>query len=310
VRASGGRERTIATAPGGLGLQDIGPDGRALVVQSTFRIGIRARLPGDVQDRELSWLDWSLLRDISADGRRILFEETGEGAGRQYGIYVRPTDGGPAIRLGDGSGLALSPDGQFVLTRSGPGKLGLLPTGAGPMRPVDSGTLDPVGAMFLPDGKRVILRAQEPNAGLRLFVLPLDGGGARPLTPEGIPLRTGAPTPDGRAVLAMGPDTRLYLYPVDGGEPQPFTGLGPGDWPIRWSADGRSLYSYPRGGPPWVIRRLDVATGRQEVVHEAVPADRAGFLGIFAPQITPDGRAIAYSYAEGLATLYAVEGLR
>jgi hypothetical protein len=36
----------------------------------------------------------------------------------------------------------------------------------------------------------------------------------------------------------------------------------------------------------------------------------AGFFGIFGPQVTPDGATVAYSYAKGLATLYAVHGLR
>jgi eukaryotic-like serine/threonine-protein kinase len=304
-----GRERLVATAPGGMALQDVGPDGRGLLSVTDFRIGLRARLPGDTQDRELSWLDWSLLRDMSADGRLLLFEESGEGGGQRYGAYVRSTDGSPAVRLGDGGALALSPDGAWVLART-EGGLSLLPTGAGAGKPVYRGPLVTIAATFLPDGRSALLRAQEPNAGLRLWVLPLDGGAPRAITPEGIPGRTAAPTPDGRAVLALGPDGQFRLYPVDGGEPRAFPSLGSTDWPIRWSADGRALYVYPRTGPPWVVRRLDVATGRQETVYELVPAGRAGFLGIFGPQVTPDGATVAYSYAEGLATLYAVQGLR
>jgi eukaryotic-like serine/threonine-protein kinase len=303
-----GKERLIATAPGGLGLQDVGPDGTALVAQSAFRIGLRARLAGQSRDQELSWLDWSLLRDLSPDGRVALFEESGEGAGGSYGVYVRPTDGAPAVRLGDGSALALSPDGASVLTLKG-NRLALVPTGPGSATPVEGGSLVPLAATFLPDGRHVVVRGHEPNAGLRLWVVSLAGGPPRAISPEGMPHRTVAPTADGREVLAMGPDERFHLYPVDGGEPRDFSGLGADDWPIRWSGDGRSLYLYARGGPPWVVRRLDVATGRQDTVYEMTSAD-AGFLGIFGPQVTADGRTVAYSYAEGLVTLYAVHGLR
>ena len=37
----------------------------------------------------MSWLDWSILADLSSDGRSILFNETREGGGRGSGIYLR-----------------------------------------------------------------------------------------------------------------------------------------------------------------------------------------------------------------------------
>ncbi len=39
-----------------------------------------ARLPGMVNDRNLSWLDSSRVTDISQDGKVLLFNETGQGA--------------------------------------------------------------------------------------------------------------------------------------------------------------------------------------------------------------------------------------
>ena len=48
--------------------------------------------------RNLSWLGWSSVRDISPDGRTILFSESGTGA---VGSFVRPSDGsGTAVPLG------------------------------------------------------------------------------------------------------------------------------------------------------------------------------------------------------------------
>jgi serine/threonine protein kinase/Tol biopolymer transport system component len=303
-----GKERALASGPGDLGLLDVSREGRALVAQSVFRIGTAVRLRGEARERDLSWLDWSLLRDFSDDGRAVLFQESGEGGGREYGIYLRSTDGAPAVRLGDGTAMALSADGAWALSAKD-NRLSLLPTGPGHARPVAAGDVAVLGAAFVPGGARIVARGHKPGAGLRLWVLSLEGGEPRPITPEGLPLRTFAVTSDGRAVLALGPDARFRLYPLDAGEPHELGGLGPADWPIRFGRDGRSLYFYARE-PPWAIRRLDLASGRQEKVYEIAATDRPGFLGIFGPLVTPDGKDLAYSYAEGLGTLYAVSGLR
>jgi len=42
------------------------------------------------------WLDWTLVRDLSSDGSRILFDETGVGGGELHAVYLRGTDGSPA----------------------------------------------------------------------------------------------------------------------------------------------------------------------------------------------------------------------
>src|SRR5664279_5625921 len=61
-----------------------------------------ARPPGSEKDRDLSLLDWSLVRDLSPDGKLLLFDETGEGGGARHALYMRSTDGSPAVQLGSG----------------------------------------------------------------------------------------------------------------------------------------------------------------------------------------------------------------
>jgi hypothetical protein len=60
-------------------------------------------------------MDFSILEDLSSDGRIILFSEEGAGGGPGYAVYIRPTDGAPAVRLGKGDALALSSDGAWAL---------------------------------------------------------------------------------------------------------------------------------------------------------------------------------------------------
>lgn len=96
-----GKGRVVVRAPGRLAIHHIAKDGRLLVSSHRVRGVIRFRGPGDTAEREVSWLDYSVLRDLSPDGGRLLIEEGGEGGGRNYGVYLRPTDGSPAVRLGE-----------------------------------------------------------------------------------------------------------------------------------------------------------------------------------------------------------------
>jgi len=71
--------------------------------------------PDDEGEREISWLDVSVPNALSADGRTLLLLENGEGGGPNYSVFLRPTDGSPAIRLGDGNAQDLLPDGKWAL---------------------------------------------------------------------------------------------------------------------------------------------------------------------------------------------------
>ena len=70
-----GKLRTITNVPGGMWLQDI-RDGVVLMTSNQIRLDIRGLAPGAKEERELGWLGWSILRDVSRDGRKlVLFEE-------------------------------------------------------------------------------------------------------------------------------------------------------------------------------------------------------------------------------------------
>jgi hypothetical protein len=117
-------------------------------------------------------------------------------------------------------------------------------------------------------------------------------------------------SPDGRFVIATGPDQRIYLYPLAGGEPTPLPGSTPGDIPDRWTADGRALYVHRRDELPVKVYLLDVATGQKELWKELIPADSAGVTQVATVVPTPDGRSYVYSYIRLLSDMYVVEGLK
>ena len=309
-----GRKRAISRSPGVWTLEDISSDGRIVLNHASERIGI-AGLGADGTHRNLSWLDWSRAPCISDDGKTVAFTEEGEGGGAGYSVYLRKTDGSPAFRLGEGESLAISPDGRWVLAtlvRLSPAPLVLLPTGAGEPKalPKDAINHDSFPAAFSADGRRIVFVGSEAGHGRRTWIQDLEGGKARPITPEAV-LGT-ALSPDGRFVAASGSDQKVALYPVEGGAPRPLEGFEPNDQVLGWSADQKFLYvsSGYRQRLTAQVFRIEVATGHRELWKEFALPDPTGVSGIGASAITPDGKNYVFSYAQRFADLYLVEGFR
>jgi eukaryotic-like serine/threonine-protein kinase len=308
-----GQVRIAARIPGSLTLLDASRDGRLLVARMDYREEIRGRIRGEPAERDLSWLDASIGTALSGDGKMLLFQEGGQAGGRSYATYVRKTDGSPAVRLGEGASLALSPDGRWALTMTvDPPSLVLLPTGAGEPRTLGRPGLAYVAfaAGFSPDGKRVYFTAHEKESPLRTYAQAIDGGEPQAIGPEGKP--AGAPSPDGRHLVAADSLTsRLLLLPLEGGALVDLRGSEPGDLPIRWSPDGRFLYVRERGGEvPARVFRIEVASGRREPWKELAPADPAGVVEIRGIGLSDDLQSYVYSFRRMLTDLYLVEGVR
>ncbi len=215
------------------------------------------------------------------------------------------------MRLGDGLPTQLSPDHKWVLTiqRTQPPQLVLLPTGPGEPKPVPRhGFTDFLAAHWFPDGKTIVVNGAEPGHGLRSYVQDLQTGASRPVTPEGVWVQ--AVSPDGRLLAAAGSGQPVSLYPAAGGEPRRVAGAQPGDRIAGWTSDQQSLFVFRRDELPCRIYKLDVASGRRDLVREMSPADPAGVVATHEVEITPDGRAYAYSFVRILSELFIAEGLK
>jgi Tol biopolymer transport system component len=201
--------------------------------------------------------------DVAPDGRSIVFDLLGH-------VYRVSTQGGEAESLTQGSGIAVnfdprySPDGQtvaFVSDRSGQYNLWLMDADGGNPRPVfESGNIRAYEPHWTPDGEYIIVRRQPGG----LWMYHRDGG-------------------EGVSVLA--------------------DGLGPAAWPSV-SSDGRYLYfQLSKGrtlqgsvGGDLQLRRMDLRSGEVIKITAGVPNTqiRLSSGGGFAPEVSPDGRFLAF----------------
>jgi len=304
-----GKQRFLAQAPGWIFMQDVAADGRVLLSTVNSRLGIRYIDFEHSAERDLAWLDASLLYEISSDAKSLLFVELSYGEGRNSAIYLRKTDGSAAVRLGYGNRPSLSPDGKWVVCirrETGRSRLMLLPTGPGESRflNVDGVYYESVG--WSPDSKRVLFTGNESGHAVRTWMYDLDSDKATPLTPEGT--KGSQISPDGQWFVMANPH-KLSLAPMGSGAPRTITELENGEAVVRWSGDGRYLFLRQPEGETIKISRLEIATGHKEPWQTLkVPEPGAQFIGGVA--LSADGKACAFTFQHDLANLYLVKGLK
>jgi eukaryotic-like serine/threonine-protein kinase len=307
-----GHQRQVLGVPGGITLHDIAPDGRVLFTVDSERLAMEWVGKEQEQVQDLSWYDWTETKDISRDGQWVLFEESGEPAGAHYSVGIRKTDGSPPIRLGEGSVGGLSPNGKWAASifTGTPEHLTLYPVGAGQAREVPLRGLNHLrngGARFLPNGNQLAVIGNEPGKLVRTYIVNLDDNSLRPVTPEGSTAIIASP--DGKYLAGANAENEVTVFPLSGGPGRPVPAMDASYVPAQWSSDSRALYVYRPGEVPLQIFRVDMATGKKNLLRQLVPADRAGVVSIAPVVTTLDGSEFAYSYYQTLSVLYTVSGL-
>ena len=307
-----GKRRVAQQSSGALIIHDVSRQGRWLVTRDDLRYAIAGRPSGASNERDLSWLDGSGLPSLSADGRTMLFTEYGGQHNVNYQVCLRGTDGSAVVRLGEGLGEQLSPDGEWALAfvPTSPWQPVLYATGAGETVKLERGNIEAYGngAAWFPDGRRVILCGAEPGRAPRVYVQEVPGGRPRAITPEGTHL--GALSPDGRLVLARGSDGSWATYPVEGGTPRPVPGLTARDEIARWSKDGLSVYAFDPRQVPCRVDQLTLATGQRDSMMLLGTGGRTGLVRVVTVSMADDPHVYAYSPYHMLSTLFVVDGAR
>jgi eukaryotic-like serine/threonine-protein kinase len=306
-----GRKRVVYSHTMRLTLQDVARDGRVLVTTWDRRLRNFYRGPGDTADRELTWLDWSIVSDLSEDGRLIAFFESEEGARFKNVSYLRGTDGSPPVKLGEGAFPGLSSDGRFAVTvnyeKNG---LAVYPVGPGAARTVLINGLTVGRPALLPDDTTVCFSGSESSHSVRLWLTDLAGSKPRPVTPEGS-IGTQRVWGGGR-YAHVNLDGANWLYPLPSGEPRRMAGVQKDDWIAAIGADGQSAFVYLRQQVPIKVYKVDLRTGGRVLFREIPLSDQAG-ANINTPPVvrmTSDGRSYICTFSQQLSDLYVIEGLK
>jgi hypothetical protein len=309
--AVGRPERRVYSAPGGVVLNDIARDGKALLARTERGVHVEGSLAGEGGVRDLSWLAGSFARDLSRDNR-ILLSYFGQGSSPNYDVYVRGWNDAEATRVGEGQGQQFSPDGRSVLVvvHGPPSHLAILAIGPGETKVVATGSVQPTQARWLPDGRRLLVIGTDGSQGVRAYVVAASGSMPQPITPEGIIYHADhiALSHDGAHVAFVSPEGAVTVYSIDGKTAVPAVGFAPGEIPIGWSGDDRSLLTLD-GDSARRIVATDVSTGRREIVREITPSDSA-LTGPTSVFLSRDGRSYVANYQRRQATLFLAEGLR
>ncbi|HYI13359.1 MAG TPA: protein kinase [Thermoanaerobaculia bacterium] len=330
VNVETGDVRLVTRLTGAIRIFDVSSRGEILLSNGTWRASLFWKTPDkqaatpvtdtnpqssilnpQSSEMDASWLDWSILNDLSPDGRSILFSETREGGGERHAVYLRRADAPSPVHLGDGIGDALSPDGKWALCHQG-AKLVLMPTGTGQPRELKIDGAFDGGAAWLPDSRRAIVAGVVGKDSYRLHLIDTLDETTKPVSPNvwSDGTRAFAVSPDGTIVAGMTSEETIALYALDGTAPRPVPGTVKGEIPLEWSADGTSLFVHDPTVLPARVHRVNIAAGTRELWKEFTPRDPAGVYKIAPVFVTRDAGAYAYNAMRTLSELYVAEGLK
>ena len=281
-----GKLRLVRTMQGTPALFDLAGS-NALVTEDDYRSGTLAFLRDPRRPGISAGSTGRVTARFRRDGSQFLFDETGEGGGASGSVYLRATDGAPALRLGEGIGMDLSPDGAWALTRIRRDAASFsCRSSAGQPRAVPAGDFarTPFGAFFR---MASVSCSRPPRRARDAPLRPIDRGGkATAISAEGDHHSRLSVSPDGALVAAIGPDRRSTCTRRPEGPSIDLAESQVGDYSSGWTADGKGLY-VSRSGSSCRVDVIDIASGRRTHVRDLPAATLPASLPSAPPVSRP-----------------------
>jgi eukaryotic-like serine/threonine-protein kinase len=308
-----GKQRTVYCGTSPTIINDIAPSGRTLVSAGTNRVAMGLVEHRSIEERDLSWLDNPYGPVLSSDGSVIAFTDQSGQAGNEYAVYVRKTDGSPAVHIG-GGGFAsdLTADAKWalvVLPGDATARVQVVPVGAGQTRVLHWDGILPRWARWLPDGKRILLVADQAGQPQSLYLTDMNGSTPKLLFPGN---EFNLVAPDGQSVLMFDNGTWM-VRSIQVNSIKKIAGIqAPNvEFPIGWAADGKHAFIQVPNATGITIYKMDLDSGAREVWQVVKPKDQIGLRPMSVPSsITPDGRWIVFTYKTQVGQLYRSDSLK
>ncbi|BDC52121.1 hypothetical protein F183_A44360 [Bryobacterales bacterium F-183] len=305
-----GKVRTVLATPAGMRLQDIAADGSVLITRLadySEMIGVSG-----TNTSQLSWLNASSPRQISADGKRILFTELSQATGPRRAAAIRDISSTSVVqRLGEGDALDISQDGSKALAilHGNPTQFVVYSVSNGQATKIPTSVSYPNSAQFHPDGQSIIFEGAPAGKFDSLWQQGISNAQARSFSPEGVSMTGHAVSPDGEYVCATAPDGKLTLYPIHGSAVRAIPGTSSRDRFVQWHKEGKAIYAYDPHEVPLHMSLIEVSTGNRTMAGEFVPNDTTGVKYIEAV-LSSDATTAVYGLTHFLSTLQTVKGLK
>ena len=302
-----GQTRRIARTAGSFQLEDATHAGSVLVIRNTERVSMTVADLKTGTIKSVSRFDWTRPVAMSGDGSSILFDESGEGGGRRYAVFLYRTGTGEFSRLGEGRAMDLSPDGAWALSQDvdDASKLSLISTKTKAVTRVSGNGLTYHWVKFLPGNREILASGNYPGTPAAVY---------RQSLPNGTPTRL-ASLPDfswpridksgteavaflnDRVVLVHLDTNKVDTLPKVAQRISPVAVLGPTEILVRTPDRGHLSLAV-----------LEPATGKLRP-HKKV-ADPSAGSGLFPVSISDDLRVAVYTHLATLSELFVVKGWR
>jgi WD40 repeat protein len=300
-----GRERLVYVAPVQLTLQDISKNGDVLVVRNFDSSIISVdHLRGQTPASEIPGYDWPVLGDLSNDGQRIVFGESGEALPRPS-LFIRSPDDAHIKPLGEAAlPASISPNGSAVLALSNEQCTRVVMFAPDqPSQTLTAANMCVTSVSWLPNGKQFIFAGAKQGQSNRCYLQSLDRSGMRAITSDNF--RCDLISPDGAYTLANSGND-FYKVAIDKAE-APIKVKFPAHFvPIRWIAADRVFAIEEFGFSE--IDTIDLTSGA--IVDKTPIRLPSGVDSVSILKIGADNNTFAYSAVRRSSDLYVIQGLR
>ena len=305
---TGGRRREVYAFTDQLVLQSIQPESNRCLLTSQKLRGVLLVRSEAIPARDMSWMRYTRITDLSPDRKRLLFYEDGTTA-RSGGAYIRPIDGGDAVKLSDWEPGRFSPDGKWIvgLTKDSPSRLTLFPVEAGASRVLETPGMQAADPSFLDADTMLFVGAA--NGVRRVWRIRTDGSGLSLVGAQDCDLPQ--PNPARNAFVCEGGtgNRAIFVYPMDGGPGRKLHELSGGRrfWYARFNGRGDRIYAVASDREFFT---LDAQTGRVLAQETLPPPLEEGYSELIDATLDSEASIQAYSLNLYASHLYLASGLR
>jgi hypothetical protein len=259
-------------------------------------------------ERNVSWLDWSHAAAISADGKTILFDESGAGGGSGYSTFVYSPGAQSPQRIGPGRAMDLSEDGRWALTQnaSDASKLNLVSVETRRSQPVAGHGFVYHWSKFLPDAQQILAGGNYPGQPPGIYREQLPDG-APALVNSGMELDGAAIDPSGKFAIGVSDQCEVAIVDLSSGQARTIR-TNRMVYPALFINQKQAL-TRRMENKTTVLEFLDLGSGELSAFRQIQPEDTTGIAHTFPIRVARNLQEYVYSRVEDYSDLFIISGL-